>query len=63
MEIRSNWALIAQEPRTIGQLGVEQGLAALNDEPVEEEIQTGFTIITQENLDGEEGDAVYQSSC
>lgn len=56
-------ALIAQEPRTIGQLGVEQGLAALNDEPVEEEIQTGFTIITRENLDGEEGDAVYQSSC
>lgn len=56
-------ALIAQEPRNIGEQAVEQAIAALNGESVEEEIQTGFTIITQENVDGEGADAVYQSSC
>ena len=26
-------------------------------------IQTGFTIITKENLSGEGGDAAYKSTC
>lgn len=56
-------ALIAQQPATIGMKGVEQALAALEGEETEEMIQTGFTIITRENIDGEGGDAVYQSSC
>lgn len=56
-------ALVAQEPRTIGTTGVEQALLALGGEETEEVIQTGFTIITEENLDGEGGDAAYVSSC
>lgn len=56
-------ALIAQEPATIGQDGVAQALAALEGESVEAEIQTGFTIITEENIDGEGGEAAYRSSC
>ena len=27
------------------------------------DVQTGFTIITQENLDGEGGAAAYKSNC
>ena len=56
-------ALVAQEPATIGQMAVEQALAALNGEPTEDKIQTGFTIITQDNLSGEGADAVYKSTC
>lgn len=56
-------ALIAQEPATIGKDGVEQALAALNGEATEAEIQTGFTIITEDNIDGEGAEAAYQSSC
>jgi len=56
-------ALVAQEPATIGEDGVAQALAALNGDPTEEKIQTGFTIITADNVDGEGADAVYQSSC
>lgn len=56
-------ALVAQEPGTIGKEGVAQALAALAGEPTEEKIQTGFTIITPENIDGEGGEAAYRSSC
>ncbi|GAB3618578.1 ABC transporter substrate-binding protein [Okibacterium endophyticum] len=56
-------ALVAQEPENIGTQAVEQAIASLNGETVEEEIQTGFTILTQENIDGEGADAVYKSSC
>ena len=56
-------ALVAQEPATIGKDGVEQAIAALEGETVEEKIQTGFTIITQDNIDGEGADAAYRSSC
>ena len=56
-------ALVAQEPATIGMDGVEQALAALNGDPTEEKIQTGFTILTPENLDGDAADAVYKSDC
>lgn len=56
-------ALIAQQPATIGERGVEQALAALEEGETEAKIETGFTIITQDNLEGEGGEAVYQSNC
>lgn len=56
-------ALVAQEPATIGKDGVTQAIAALNGDKVEAKIQTGFTIITKDNVDGDAKDAVYQSKC
>jgi ribose transport system substrate-binding protein len=57
-------ALVAQEPANIGRQGVEQAIAALNGETTEPEIQTGFTIITSENVDTPEGEeAAYRSTC
>jgi ribose transport system substrate-binding protein len=56
-------ALIAQEPGDIGVQGVQQAVAALEGDETEPEIETGFTIITKENLDGEGGEAAYKSSC
>jgi ribose transport system substrate-binding protein len=55
-------ALIAQQPADIGRQGLEQVVASLNGEDVEAEIQTGFTIITQDNL-ADNQDALDQSSC
>ena len=55
-------ALIAQQPAEIGRQGLEQVVAALNDEEPEAEIQTGFTIITADNL-ADSQDAVYRSDC
>ena len=56
-------ATLAQQPATIGERGVEQALAALEGGSTEAKIQTGFTIITRDNLEGEGADAVYQSGC
>ncbi len=56
-------ALVAQSPGEIGTKGVQQALAALDGKSTEKKIQTGFTIITKENLDGEGGDAVYKDKC
>jgi ribose transport system substrate-binding protein len=56
-------ALVAQEPGTIGQYGVDAAVAALDKQPVTPKVQTGFTIITKDNLDGEGGKAAYKSSC
>lgn len=56
-------ALVAQQPATIGMAGVEQAHAALTGGAAEAEIQTGFTIITADNLSGEGGEAAYKSSC
>lgn len=56
-------ALVAQQPSTIGSDGIEQADAALTGGTVKPTIQTGFTIITKENLSGEGGDAAYKSSC
>ena len=55
-------ALIAQQPAEIGRQGLEQVVAALNDEEPEAEIQTGFTIITKDNL-ADNQDALYKSDC
>jgi ribose transport system substrate-binding protein len=56
-------ALVAQQPSTIGTDGVEQAVAALTGGTVEKKIQTGFSIITKENLSGEGGQAAYKSTC
>ena len=56
-------ALIAQSPGEIGVDGVQQAIAALKGEETEPVIQTGFTIITPENLEGEGGAAAYKSTC
>lgn len=56
-------ALVAQQPGTIGTDGVEQAMAALDGKSTTKKIQTGFTIITKDNLDGEGGKAVYKSTC
>ena len=55
-------ALIAQQPAEIGRQGLEQVVASLNGEEPEAEIQTGFTIITADNL-ADNQDALYQSDC
>lgn len=56
-------ALVAQQPSTIGSDGVTQADAALNGGTVKPTIQTGFTIITKDNLAGEGGAAAYKSTC
>lgn len=56
-------ALVAQEPASIGQQGVEQALASLDGGQTTPEIQTGFTVLTKDNIDGEGADAAYKSSC
>jgi ribose transport system substrate-binding protein len=57
-------ALVAQQPATIGQYGVDMAVAALDGGQVTPKVQTGFTVITQENIDSPKGQAgVYKSSC
>lgn len=57
-------AIIAQQPYDIGYQGVEQALKAINGQATEEKIQTGFTIVTAENLESDEGQAaLYASEC
>jgi ribose transport system substrate-binding protein len=56
-------ALVAQQPATIGQDGVAQAILALDGKPTEKKIQTGFSIITQQNVDTDGKDALYKSSC
>lgn len=57
-------AIIAQQPYDIGYQGVEQAVAALKGEPTKADIQTGFSIITKDDLDTEKGqDALYASKC
>lgn len=56
-------ALVAQQPSTIGSDGIEQADAALKGGTVTPTIQTGFTIITKDNLAGEGGQAAYKSTC
>lgn len=56
-------ALVAQEPAAIGKAGVEQAILALKGEATERDIQTNFTIITKDNVDGDAKGAIYKSSC
>ncbi|GAB3689465.1 ABC transporter substrate-binding protein [Angustibacter aerolatus] len=56
-------ALVAQQPGQIGAYGVDQAVAALDGGQTTTKVQTGFTVITKDNLDGEGGQAAYKSSC
>ncbi|WP_407319856.1 ABC transporter substrate-binding protein [Isoptericola halotolerans] len=57
-------AIIAQQPYDIGYQGVEQAVAAIRGEATESKIQTGFSILTAEDLATEEGQAaLYASTC
>ncbi|MCU1636452.1 MAG: ribose transporter substrate-binding protein [Cryobacterium sp.] len=56
-------ALVAQEPAEIGKQAVEQAIAALKGDATEPEIETGFTILTKDNINGDGKDAIYKSSC
>ncbi|AOW92008.1 ribose ABC transporter substrate-binding protein [Rhodococcus sp. WMMA185] len=56
-------ALIAQEPATIGKDGVQQAMNALDGNPVTSDIQTGFRVITADNLDTDGAEWVYRSAC
>jgi len=56
-------ALVAQQPALIGQYGVDAAVAALNGTTVTPKVQTGFTVITKENVDTEGAEAAYKSRC
>jgi ribose transport system substrate-binding protein len=56
-------ALVAQQPATIGQYGVDMAVAALDGGQVTPKVQTGFSVITKDNVDGEGAQAAYKSSC
>jgi ribose transport system substrate-binding protein len=56
-------ALIAQQPAYIGTVGLGQAVASLDGGQVTKKVQTGFSIITQQNVDGDQKDAVYKASC
>jgi ribose transport system substrate-binding protein len=54
-------ALVAQQPGTIGTAGLDQAVAALDGGTITPKIQTGFTVITADNVDA--STAVYKSAC
>ena len=56
-------ALVAQDPGLIGKFGIDEAVTALDGGQNTKKVQTGFTVITQENLNGEGGAAAYKSSC
>jgi ribose transport system substrate-binding protein len=57
-------ALVAQNPREIGRLGVETAVASLRGEDFEEMISTPLTVVTQDNLqDQEVQDTLYVGEC
>lgn len=56
-------ALVAQEPSLIGKFGIDEAVTALDGGKNTKDVQTGFTIITKDNLDGEGGAAAYKSNC
>jgi ribose transport system substrate-binding protein len=56
-------ALVAQQPALIGQYGVDEAVAALDGGNVTPKVQTGFTIITKDNVGGDGASAIYKSNC
>jgi len=56
-------ALVAQQPGIIGQYGVDEAVAALDGGSITPKVQTGFTIITKDNIDGDGAAAAYKSNC
>jgi ribose transport system substrate-binding protein len=55
--------LVAQQPALIGQYGVDAAVTALEGGAPTPKVQTGFEIITRDNVDGEGAAAIYKSSC
>lgn len=51
-------ALVVQNPYKMGYEGVKTAVAVINGETVEKDIDTGVTIVTQENFDTEEVQAL-----
>jgi ribose transport system substrate-binding protein len=57
-------ALVAQQPFTIGQMGVEMAAAALTGADVTADIQTESTVVTADNIDDPEvSKFLYKSEC
>ena len=56
-------ALVAQEPGTIGKYGVDAAVSALDGTAVPKSVQTGFTVITKDNVNGAGASAIYKSKC
>ena len=58
-------ALIAQQPATIGSMGIEAAVAAVAKKPVaQKKVKTGFTILTAANIDSAAGvKAQYRDAC
>ena len=56
-------ALVAQQPAKIGQYGVDAAVSALDGTEVPKTVQTGFSVITKEDLGGAGADAIYKSKC
>jgi ribose transport system substrate-binding protein len=57
-------ALVAQNPREIGRLGVETAVASLRGEDFEPQITTPLTVVNQDNLeDPEVVDTLYLGEC
>ncbi len=57
-------ALIAQQPYTIGTMGVEEALKAIKGEKTKKKITTGFTILDKSNVNTAVGkSAQYLSKC
>ena len=56
-------ALVAQQPAAIGQYGVDAAVAKLEGQEPPAKVQTGFSVITRDNVDGDGAQAIYKSSC
>jgi ribose transport system substrate-binding protein len=57
-------ALVAQQPATIGKDGLDMAVAALDGGAVTPKVQTGFTVLTKDNIDSADGRAAaYKSAC
>ncbi len=56
--------IVTQQAREIARLGLEQGIAAIEGDPVEEEIEVGTVTLTADDLESEEAQTVLQTdSC
>ena len=56
-------ALVAQQPAKIGKYGVDAAVSSLDGTEVPKNVQTGFTVITKDNVDGAGAKAIYKSKC
>jgi ribose transport system substrate-binding protein len=56
-------AIVAQQPAYIGTVGLGEAVAALDGGTVTKAVQTGFSIVTAANMNGDQKDALYKASC